>query len=321
MLQASISGGTSNEKVSNAKGNLLYIAVDQLYNVSQRENPKKEVVFSDFIPILQSIERTEASGEAIAESLQLFYGEGPFADIFDGPLDVDWDNDFTVLETGGMSSSPALPVVMLSLFNQIDIYSKHKLPTYRKKIVAVDEAWAVLKNPTAASALAGFFRELRKYNGACILISQTISEFVSILSAEEESGGGNDDGILANTSHYFLLPANLSDYKLSESELGFSPQEISQWQSLASAPPYFGELFYRMRTRSDNYLSGVLRLCSPALCLWIASTSPADKQLRDNKQAENIKKGFNEIESRRMAIKQLAELYPFGADHEYKQAA
>jgi hypothetical protein len=316
MLNSSISGGVVLEdNKSTTKGILLYQAVTKLFHDNYKKNPKKEIVFSDLIPILENINKEEVKGKALAESLELFYGDGPFSDIFDGPLDVDWDNDFTVLEIGRMATSPALPVVMLSLFNQIDIYSKYKIASYRKKIIAVDEAWAVLKNPTAASALAGFFRELRKYNGACILISQTIKDFVSILKAESQSSDGNEDGILANTSHYFLLPAYLSDYNLAETELGFSLEEINQWKSLASAPPYFGELFYRMRTRKDSYISGVLRLCSPSICLWIASTNPADKQLRDNKQSDYLKRDFNEIEARRLAIKELATTHPYGADH------
>jgi hypothetical protein len=321
MLQAPVSGAASKEEVSGEKATLLYNAVHNLFEEKYSASPKKEVVFSDLIPILNVMTTEAVSGKGVAEALQLFYGKGPFSEIFDGPLDVDWDNDFTVLETGRMSTSAALPIVMLSLFNQIDIYSKYKLPKYRKKIVAVDEAWAVLKNPTAASALAGFFRELRKYNGACILISQTINDFVSILKAESSSSEGSEDGILENTSHYFLLPSNMKDYRLAESELGFSPEEIVQWKSLSSAPPYFGELFYRMRTVKDSYLSGVLRLCSPSLCLWIATTSPADQQLRENKQAYYKERGHNEIESRRLAIKELAEMYPYGAEHELKKAA
>lgn len=314
MLAAPIAGDNTSTAVSGLEGTLLYTAIDNLYQDKAHEDPVKEIVFSDLIPYIEAIEYEGLKGRSVAEKLQLFYGRGAFAEIFDGTLDIDWDNDFTVLETARMATSPALGVVMLALFRQIDTYSKYKLPKFRKKIIAVDEAWAVLTNPNAAKALAGFFRELRKYNGACILISQTVTDFVKIVSAEESDGGGQD-GIMENTSHYFLLPASDKDYKVAVSDLGFTEVEIGAWQSLASAPPFFGELFYRMRTNKDNYISGVLRLCSPSLCLWIGSSSPRDQNLRERRQMELMKSGLDASEARRKSLLELAKEYPYGVEY------
>ena len=261
-------------------------------------------------------------GRDLAELLTLFYGKGPYAAVFDGKLQVDWENDFTVLETQRMAASDALGIVTLALFRQIDLYCKYKLPKPRKKLIAVDEAWATLSSPTAAAALAGFYREMRKYNAGCLLISQTVGDFVRILSAEAKSSTDNQEGILENTSHYFFLACSESDYKLAQDHLSFTAEEVRLWRSLASLPPLYSEVFYRMRTKQSLYYSGVFRLFASSVSLWIASSSPDDFALREEKTQEIIHEhGVDEKIARQRAIVQLAKQYPYGARFHVQEAA
>lgn len=265
---------------------------------------------------------TGLAGQDLVELLSLFYGKGPYAAIFDGKLQVDWENDFTVLETQRMAKSNALGIVTLALFRQIDLYCKYKLPKPRKKLIAVDEAWATLSSPTAAAALAGFYREMRKYNAGCLLISQTVGDFVRILSAEAKSSGDNQDGILENTSHYFFLACSESDYKLAQDNLSFTHEEVTLWRSLASLPPLYSEVFYRMRTKTNQYYSGVFRLFASSVQLWIASSSPDDFALREKKTQElMVSNDVDEKIARQRAIVQLAKQYPYGARFHVQEAA
>lgn len=323
LVMAMTVGNGDKHGVVHAKARpLLYKALSEFFHEWIENHPHDEPIMSNFIPKLRVTNFTDLLGEDLVERLELFYGNGPYAAIFDGKLQVDWENDFTVLETQRMAKSDALGIVTLSLFRQIDMYCKYILPKPRKKLIAVDEAWATLSSPAAAAALAGFYREMRKYNAGCLLISQTVKDFVRILSAEAKGSADTQDGILENTSHYFFLACSESDYKLAQSELSFSDEEIDLWRSLASLPPIYSEVFYRMRTAQGLYYSGVFRLFASSVSLWIATSSPDDHALRETKTVEIIKsQNVDEKTARQRAVVQLAKEYPYGARFHVQQAA
>lgn len=319
MMQAGDGSGSIASNLKSVTVNVLYEALAQFYTHWIETEPTLEPRFRDFIPYLEGTDYLNQSGKELAQNLSLYYGDGPFAALFDGFLQVDWENDFTVLETQRMAKSPALGVVTLALFRQIDMYCKFKLARSRKKVVAVDEAWATLSDPNAASALSSFYRELRRYGAGCLLISQTVKDFVNLVSAENEGQGDSQEGILENTSHYFFLACSESDYKLARSELAFTEEEIDLWRSLASLPPMYSEVFYRMRTSQSLYYSGVFRLFSSPMTLWIASSHPDDYNMRELKANAIVKQRASEGQpceayvARQEAIVALSKTHPYGA--------
>lgn len=322
VMAMTVGNGDKNAVVHAKARPLLYKALSNFFLEWVAQKPTQEPIFSDFIPTLKATNYTDLLGLDLVERLELYYGNGPYAAIFDGILQVDWENDFTVLEIERMSTSDALGVVTLCLFRQIDLYCKYVLPKDRKKMIAVDEAWATLSSPGAAAALGGFYREMRKYNAACLLISQTVKDFVNILSAEAKGTADTADGILENTSHYFFLACSESDYRIAETELSFTEMEVSLWRSLASLPPLYSEVFYRMRTKQNLYYSGVFRLFASSVSLWIASTTPEDHVLRERKTQEIIKlQGVSEKLARQRAVVELAKEYPYGARFHVQEAA
>ncbi|KIL03213.1 hypothetical protein QX25_18760 (plasmid) [Stutzerimonas stutzeri] len=314
MMEAGDGAGSTRSTLTKVTVSLLYDAINQFYLDWLETRADDEPRFSDFIPFLVRTNKEELKGQKLVDLLGLYYGDGPFAAIFDGFLQVDWDNDFTVLETQRMAKSPALGVVTLALFRQIDLYCKFKLPRNRKKVVAVDEAWATLSDPNAASALSGFYRELRRYGAGCLLISQTVKDFVNLIKAETSGGGDAQDGILENTSHYFFLACSESDYQIAREALAFQPVEIDLWKSLASLPPMYSEVFYRMRTKQGLYYSGVFRLFSSPMTLWIASSNPDDHNMRELKTEEIVhRENIDSSSARQRAIVALSKTHPYGA--------
>jgi type IV secretory pathway VirB4 component len=315
MMMNSGDGSSKTDKtVRQVTVSLIYKALDDFYSDWLDRRPFDEPRFSDFIPYLQGTNFDDQRGQSVVDSLTLYYGNGPFAALFDGYLQVNWDNDFTVLETQRMAKSPALGAVTLALFRQIDLYCKFKLKRGRKKIVAVDEAWATLSDPTAAAALASFYRELRRYNAGCLLISQTVKDFVNLVKAESGNAGDAQDGILENTSHYFFLACSASDYHIAQQELAFTNEEVALWRSLASLPPIFSEVFYRIRTKQNIFYSGVFRLFSSPMTLWVASSHPDDFQMRETKTQEIVRElDIPEALARQKAISTLSKSHPFGA--------
>lgn len=314
MMEAGDGTNSATSTLPKLTVSLLYDALTTFYDNWLETRPDDEPRFSDFIPVLQATDMTELKGQVLVDHLRLYYGHGPFAALFDGYLQVDWDNDFTVLETQRMAKSPALGVVTLALFRQIDLYCKFKLSRDRKKIIAVDEAWSTLSDPNAASALSSFYRELRRYGAGCLLISQTVKDFANLISAEASGGGDSEDGILENTSHYFFLACSESDYKIAKEVLSFQPVEVDLWRSLASLPPMYSEVFYRMRTKQGRYYSGVFRLFSTPMTLWIASSHPDDYRMRELKTTEIVERDrIDESTARQQAVLELSKTHPYGA--------
>lgn len=314
--------GDKNAAVHGKARPLLYKALQVFFAHWIENHPMDEPIMSDFIPTLEKIEFSDLEGKDIVERLTLFYGSGPYSALFDGKLQVDWDNDFTVLEIQRMAKSDALGIVTLALFRQIDLYCKFKLDRKRKKLIAVDEAWATLSSPRSAAALASFYRELRRYGAGCLLISQTVNDFVNIIKAEANGSSDTQDGILENTSHYFFLACSESDYKIAKSELAFTDEEIDLWRSLASLPPIYSEVFYRMRTSQSLYYSGIFRLFASSVSLWIASSHPDDFSMRERKTQEIVMaQGVDECTARQRAIVALSKEFPYGARFHVEEAA
>lgn len=302
-----IVSGSNAASVSPEWYNCIYRALRDFYD---GWDMAVEPTMSDFVKALKNTQLENVSGAEIADTLMMYYGDGGYAKIFDGKLSINWDNQFIVVETERMATSKCMPVVMLALFRQIELTMKYKVANDIPKIIAVDEAWATLANPICASALAGFFREARKYKGACLLISQTIADWVKLIKAE----GAAEGGILENTSHFFLLACTRSDYDLSKQFLGFTDEEVGCWASIGSLPPYFSEVFYRRRNANNSFSPGKIRFYSSPIGLWTASSDPADRKARNDLTAELRKKDRNLSvkEARWMAVRELAEKYPYG---------
>jgi len=269
-----------------------------------------EVTLSDFTGHLKS--QYGEKGRVLAVKLLDFTKEGVYGPLFDGPLGIDWDADVICFETDRMADSNAMPIAMSALFYQINNYCKYKLDRDYPKVVAIDEAWSALSNPKIAKKIAGFYRELRKYSTAVILISQTINDFARLAEASRsnDSEGG---GILENTKHFFLLSASETDLKRGKEVLGLTDEELNAWANTSSLPPIFSECFYRNILKSDTSYSGRFRLYSNPVSLWIATSAPSDVSMRSNLIEEYIKSGMDIIPAQVKAVVELSQKHPMGS--------
>jgi len=81
-------------------------------------------------------------------------------------------------------------------------------------------------------------------------------------------------------------------------------------------PPFFSEVFYRQRMSSDTYESGVFRIYSAPVPLWLATTDADDVEMRTDLVTELVNKGMKGSDARREAVQILAEQYPYGSRYE-----
>ncbi len=267
-------------------------------------------ILSDFAKYLESYSLGDIKGKDIALDFALFYGDGTYARMFDGQSSFSWKNPFVVVETNRLAGDPLLPAILVNLLRQISNDIIFNTPLLRKKIIAIDEAWSVLASPSGAATLADFFRTLRKNNCGVLLISQLLKDFAKIVAAEGSDNG--DDGIMANTTHFYFLPTDPSDYAVAQKELGFTDQAIRMWNSLSGAPPFYSEIFYSMKDSKQDWQHGIIRYVSSPFIYWMSSSDPNDGSYRDKLTKEFKTQGLTGEDARKASIKHAAKVYPFG---------
>ena len=102
---------------------------------------------------------------------------GGYASWFNGQSNVNLDNDFVVLELDNLKGDERLMSAVLSvLMNQINDEMYKSTDKGRKKILLIDEGWRHVQDRLMIKSLTECFRTVRKYNGACVLITQDISD-------------------------------------------------------------------------------------------------------------------------------------------------
>jgi hypothetical protein len=321
-ILAMLKSGTQDEKgvteqVKKESLNLIEKALSACHEarVKKAEDDLEvpEVTMSDLHAMLNSDPDEETRRLALRLRNYTIYGS--YGKLFDGPLSISWDNPFIVFETGSMASSPAMEVVMLLLFNQIDMRCKRDEFRGLKKYVVVDEAWAVMAKKHLAEQLGGFARELRKYGGSLTLMSQSFGDFAKVVNAE----GNADDGIMANMRHFIFLTAAPSDVALASEMLSLNGDDVRLWESCISVRPYFQEFFYFMRPTKGGGKNGKVRLYSSPLVYWMSTTHPSDVVPREARVKELETQGMATQEARRLASKQLAKEYPYGIAYAHRR--
>ncbi|MEX2090965.1 MAG: DUF87 domain-containing protein [Candidatus Paceibacterota bacterium] len=171
---------------------------------------------------LQSILEGLTGAESMAIRLRK-YTQGTFAGFLNRPTNVSLDNQMVVFGIRDMEEE-LRPIAMYLVLNHVWTTMRRVL---KKRILAIDEAWLLMKYPIGADFIANIARRARKYYAGLTTISQDVSVFLA-----SESG----KSVLANSSIQVLMkqsPAtidaaqqtfNLTDaekYYLLEARVGF----------------------------------------------------------------------------------------------------
>lgn len=300
--------GGKTETVAKASVNLIQQVLIDLFATRVLG---QELMLSDFS---NALELTGDEGRQLVRRMAEFLKTGIYGEMFDGPLDVDWDNPMIVIETERFADRQAMDVVMLSILAQIDQYMKFRLPSDMRKMLIIDEAWRVLAQH--ARAVGQVYREARKYNCSITLISQKLSDFAKIVASEGEA----DDGISANTSHYYFLGSNPADRRGARELLELEDEADHLWRNTLSVPPFYTEFLYVARTVASKNYFGAVRLYSNPVTLWLSSTHPLDRKARQERVDKKLAENIPPKEARRRAILELAEEYPYGSRYDYQLA-
>ena len=117
--------------------------------------------------------------------LQLFpfTKDGPYGKYFQGEANVNFENDFIVLELEELSSKKDLQAVVMFLL-MYRITQNMYLSRDKPKVCIVDEAWQLLGSGGSGDFIESGYRRARKYNGSFLAATQSIADFAMSRSAE-----------------------------------------------------------------------------------------------------------------------------------------
>lgn len=172
--------------------------------------------FGNEPPILEDLYKTllnmeEPEAKDLAFRLEK-YVKGGFAGLLNSQTNYDVKNQLTIFSIKQLEDAlrpVAMQVILDFIWNRV----RTKL---KKRILIVDEAWYLMKNPDSASFLQGIAKRARKYYLGVTTLTQDIEDFLS-----------SDYGkaILSNSSVQILLKQNSSEVETLGSTLNLSEGE------------------------------------------------------------------------------------------------
>ncbi len=227
-----------------------------------------------------------------------FSVDGPMGKYFNGTTNIRFTSNFIVLELEQLKANPHLQAVILMTLMQLISYEVYQGDPSIKKLVLLDEAWALMKAGDSAAFIEEMYRRIRKAGGACATATQSIADYDTPTAR----------AALQNADCVFLLRQKKD-----------SIEALVQSKKIVLDAPDLALL--RSVTKSDDYSEayvkigdspGVVgRLIVDPYSILVYSTSPNDKadikrfrdqglSLADAIDAVLVERGITTVSSVRM---------------------
>lgn len=192
--------------------------IDHFKTVREPNGKLKKIEVYKKMPILgdlYEILRENPKCERIADILQRYVTGS--ASAFNGQTNVDLTNQFIVFDLSALTEE-LLPIGMFIALDYI--WDKAKEDLTKKKVIAIDETWKLMKSsPLAAKFVVEIFKIIRGYGGAAIAVSQDIEDFFSA------NGGEYGKAIISNSQTKMVLGLESEQAQLVQKILNLSNKE------------------------------------------------------------------------------------------------
>ena len=151
--------------------------------------------------------------------------EGDLHGMFDGPTTdgVELDAPIVVLDLSALHGSPAMAVLMVCVSAWLSSRLAHDDGV--KRLVVLDEGWAVLADPAAASFMQRSWKLARSYGVANMLVVHRLSD----LAAAGEAGSREvkiAQGLLSDSETRVILQQSPADLEATRDLVGLTGTEI-----------------------------------------------------------------------------------------------
>ena len=120
--------------------------------------------------------QSEASRD-LATAIAPFCRGGSYGGFFSGKASFALDDDFTVFEMSDLASREELRSVVLSAIMFMTSQAMTRSSRATKKLLLIDEAWAMLKGGSMGEFVETYARTARKYGGALATATQSLNDY------------------------------------------------------------------------------------------------------------------------------------------------
>lgn len=197
----------------------------------------------------------------VGKQLFPFTSQGGYGRFFNRGNNVDLDNPFMVLELEELKGRKHLQrVVLLQLIYQIqqEMYLGDR---GKRKLLIIDESWDLMAEPSVARFIEGGYRRFRKYNGAAIVITQSINDLYNSPTGV---------AIAENSANLFLLNQKASsiDHVQREGRLPLSESGYDVLKTVHTQKGKYSEIFFLTETKG----AGIGRLIGSRYVQLLYST-------------------------------------------------
>lgn len=195
------------------------------------------------------------------------YAVGRYSAWFNGPRQVQLDNDLIIVELEDLEVDPDLQAVVMTLMiHQItkDMYLSDP-ERKRPKLLLVDEGWRLLGDKQSGGFISKAFRTVRKYRGCAGAITQSYADFAASAAAR---------AALENSAWQFVLRQKSESIDFAVNQKWIQNDEIltGMLKTVNSdSKQGFSEIYVRGESGQ-----GVYRFVTDRHSYWMYTTNPVD---------------------------------------------
>ena len=113
----------------------------------------------------------------LATALTPYMAGGTYGAFFEGVATLDLSSDFTVFEMSDLAAREDLRSVVLSAIMFMTSQAMTRSPRSVRKLLLIDEAWALLKGGSMGTFVETYARTCRKYGGALATATQSLNDY------------------------------------------------------------------------------------------------------------------------------------------------
>lgn len=219
------------DKLTDTERGLIDQAVNRVWNEAGRGGTIDAVAAA-----LDAAGHEDAGRLAIA--LGPFRAGGTYGAFFNGEATLALDADFTVFEMSDLATREELRAVVLTAIMFLASQAMTRTPRSTRKLLLIDEAWAMLRGGSMSEFVETYARTARKYGGAIATATQSLNDFY-------KSDGAT--AALENSDWLLVLqqkPETVADLRKAE-RLQMDDRTESLIRSLKRSGSEYSEVFIR----------------------------------------------------------------------------